>query len=106
MSNLYSHYPGTFFAHMSLQSLHLYPFTDGWHPFVLAAEAIYLLFLLYYMILQAKLMRKQRWCYFHSKWNLLELTIILASWSALAMFVKRAILAEREIQRYWNHGEE
>ncbi|KAF3817624.1 hypothetical protein GH733_012911 [Mirounga leonina] len=97
---------GTFFAHMSLQSLRLYPFTDGWHPFVLAAEAIYLLFLLYYMILQAKLMRKQRWCYFHSKWNLLELTIILASWSALAMFVKRAILAEREIQRYWNHGEE
>ncbi|XP_077919652.1 polycystin-1-like protein 2 [Halichoerus grypus] len=97
---------GTFFAQMSLQSLRLYPFTDGWHPFVLAAEAIYLLFLLYYMILQAKLMRKQRWCYFHSKWNLLELTIILASWSALAMFVKRAILAEREIQRYRNHGEE
>ena len=51
-------------------------------------------------------MRKQRWCYFHSKWNLLELTIILASWSALAMFVKRAILAERDIQRYRNHGEE
>ncbi|XP_053762669.1 polycystic kidney disease protein 1-like 2 [Panthera pardus] len=97
---------GTFFAHANLQSLRLYPFTDGWHPFVVAAEVIYLLFLLYYMIVQGKLMRKQRWRYFHSKWNLLELTIILASWSALAMFVKRAVLAERDIQRYRNHGKE
>lgn len=55
---------------------------------------------------QGKLMRKQRWCYFHSKWNLLELAIILGSWSALAMFVKRAVLAERDIQRYRNRGEE
>ncbi|XP_053067305.1 polycystic kidney disease protein 1-like 2 isoform X2 [Acinonyx jubatus] len=97
---------GTFFAHANLQSLRLYPFTDGWHPFVVAAEVIYLLFLLYYMIVQGKLMRKQRWRYFHSKWNLLELTIILASWSALAMFVKRAVLAERDIQHYRNHGKE
>ncbi|XP_047565947.1 polycystic kidney disease protein 1-like 2 [Lutra lutra] len=97
---------GTFLTHVNLQSLRLYPFTDGWHPFVVAAEAIYLLFLLYYMVVQGKLMRKQRWCYFYSKWNLLELTIILASWSALAMFVKRAILAERDLQHYRNHGEE
>uniref|UniRef100_M3YDV1 Polycystin-1-like protein 2 n=1 Tax=Mustela putorius furo TaxID=9669 RepID=M3YDV1_MUSPF len=97
---------GTFLTHVNLQSLHLYPFTDGWHPFVVAAEAIYLLFLLYYMVVQGKLMRKQRWGYFYSKWNLLELTIILASWSALAMFVKRAILAERDLQHYRNHGEE
>ncbi|XP_078295351.1 polycystin-1-like protein 2 [Panthera onca] len=99
-------FPGTFFAHANLQSLRLYPFTDSWHPFVVAAEVIYLLFLLYYMIVQGKLMRKQRWRYFHSKWNLLELTIILASCSALAMFVKRAVLAERDIQRYRNHGKE
>lgn len=58
------------------------------------------------LLSQGKLMRKQKWCYFHSKWNLLELTIILASWSALAMFAKRAILAERDIQHYRSHGEE
>ncbi|KAM5297461.1 LOW QUALITY PROTEIN: polycystin-1-like protein 2 [Glossophaga mutica] len=85
---------GTFFAHLDLQSLHLYPFTDGWHPFVVAAEVIYFLFLLYYMIVQGKLMRKQKGRYFRSKWNLLDLAIILASWSALVVFVKRAILAE------------
>ncbi|KAM9607618.1 polycystin-1-like protein 2 [Trichechus inunguis] len=94
---------GTFFAHANLQSLRLYPFTDGWHPFVVAAEVLYFLFLLYYMVVQGKLMRKQKWCYFCSKWNLLELAIILASWSALAMFVKRAVLAERDIHYYRGH---
>lgn len=51
-------------------------------------------------------MRKQTWSYFRSKWNLLELAIILASWSALAVFVKRAVLAERDLQRCRNHREE
>ncbi|XP_003791467.2 polycystic kidney disease protein 1-like 2 [Otolemur garnettii] len=97
---------GTFFTHAALQSLRLYPFTDGWHPFVVAAELVYFLFLLYYMVVQGKLMRRQKWGYFRSKWNLLELTIILASWSALAMFVKRAILAERDIQHCRTHRKE
>ncbi|XP_041506459.1 polycystic kidney disease protein 1-like 2 [Microtus oregoni] len=94
---------GTFFSHAALQSLRLYPFTDGWHPFVVAAELIYFIFLLYYMVVQGKLMRKQKWGYFCSKWNLLELAIILASWSALVVFVKRAILADRDLQRYRKH---
>ncbi|XP_003938130.2 polycystin-1-like protein 2 [Saimiri boliviensis] len=97
---------GTFFAHAAFQSLRLYPFTDGWHPFVVAAEFIYFLFLLYYMVVQGKRMRKQTWAYFRSKWNLLELAIILASWSALAVFVKRAVLAERDLHRCRNRKEE
>lgn len=39
---------------MALQSLRLYPFTDGWHPFVVAAELIYFLFLFYYMVVQVR----------------------------------------------------
>ncbi|XP_037372114.1 polycystic kidney disease protein 1-like 2 [Talpa occidentalis] len=97
---------GTFFAHANLQSLRLYPFTNGWHPFLVAAEVVYFLFLLYYMTVQGRLMRKQKWCYFCNKWNLLELAIILASWSALVVFVKRAILAKRDIQRYRDHREQ
>ncbi|KAL1784629.1 polycystic kidney disease protein 1-like 2 [Sigmodon hispidus] len=94
---------GTFFSHATLQSLRLYPFTDGWHPFVVAAELIYFLFIFYYMVVQGKLMRKQKWGYFCSKWNLLELAIILASWSALVVFVKRAILADRDLRSYRKH---
>ena len=47
-------FAGTFFAHAHLQSLRLYPFTDGWHPFVVAAEIAYFLFLLYYMAVQVR----------------------------------------------------
>ena len=46
--------PRNLFAHLDLQSLSLYPFTDGWHPFVVVAEVIYFLFLLYYMIVQVR----------------------------------------------------
>ncbi|XP_031192748.1 polycystic kidney disease protein 1-like 2 [Mastomys coucha] len=94
---------GTFFSHVTLHSLRLYPFTDGWHPFVVAAELLYFLFLFYYMVVQGKLMRKQKWGYFCSKWNLLELAIIMASWSALVVFVKRTILADRDLQHYRKH---
>ncbi|KAM7058305.1 LOW QUALITY PROTEIN: polycystin-1-like protein 2 [Molossus nigricans] len=97
---------GTFFAHTDLQSLRLYPFTDGWHPFVVVTEVIYLLFLFNDMTVQGRLMRTQKWCYFHSKWNLLALATTLASGSALAVFVKRVILAERDIRQYRKHGEE
>jgi polycystin 1L2 len=51
-------------------------------------------------------MRKQKWGYFCSKWNLLEVAIILASWSALVVFVKRTILADRDLQRYREHRDE
>ncbi|XP_048210684.1 polycystic kidney disease protein 1-like 2 [Perognathus longimembris pacificus] len=94
---------GTFSTHATLQSLRLYPFTDGWHPFVVAAELLYFVFLFYYMVVQGKLMRRLRWGYFRSKWHLLELAIILASWSALAVFVKRAVLAERDLRDYRAH---
>lgn len=47
-------FPGTFFTRADLQSLRLYHFTDGWHPFVVAAEVFYLLFLFYYMVVQVR----------------------------------------------------
>lgn len=47
-------FPGTFFTRADLQSLRLYHFTDGWHPFVVAAEVVYFLFLLYYMVMQVR----------------------------------------------------
>lgn len=55
---------------------------------------------------QGKLMKTQRWRYYQSKWNLLEMTIILISWSALSVFVKRTILGTRDISYYQEHKEE
>uniref|UniRef100_H3A0G5 Polycystin 1 like 2/pseudo n=1 Tax=Latimeria chalumnae TaxID=7897 RepID=H3A0G5_LATCH len=97
---------GAFFTHVELQSVRLYPYTDGLHIFVVAAEVIYFLFIIYYMVLQGKLIKEQKWSYFHSKWNLLELAIILISWSALSVFIKRTLLGLRDIDYYQNHRDE
>ncbi|XP_019360809.1 PREDICTED: polycystic kidney disease protein 1-like 2 [Gavialis gangeticus] len=97
---------GAFFTHAELQSIRLYPYTDGLHIFVVAAEVIYFLFVVYYMVIQGKLMRALKWRYFHSKWNLLELAIILISWSTLSVFVNRTILGARDISYYQKHKDE
>ncbi|NXH50699.1 PK1L2 protein, partial [Dicaeum eximium] len=97
---------GAFFTSAELQSVRLYPYTDSLHIFVVAAEVIYFLFLVYYMIVQGKLLKSLRWRYFHSKWNLLEMAIILISWSALSVFVKRTLLGTRDISYYQEHKED
>jgi len=55
---------------------------------------------------QGKLMKALKWRYFHSKWNLLEMAIILISWSALSVFVKRTILGSRDISYYQERKEQ
>ncbi|NWX98428.1 PK1L2 protein, partial [Nothoprocta ornata] len=97
---------GAFFTSAELQSIRLYPYTSSLHIFVIAAEVIYFFFILYYMVIQGKLMKTLKWRYFQSKWNLLELAIIVISWSALSVFVKRTILGTRDISYYQEHKED
>ncbi|XP_051815403.1 polycystic kidney disease protein 1-like 2 [Acanthochromis polyacanthus] len=97
---------GAFQFQSQLQSVRLYQSTGGLYIFVMVAEIIYLLFILYYMFLQGKLMKQQRCAYFKNKWNLLELTIILLSWSALAVFIMRNVFGDRDITYYQNHKDQ
>uniref|UniRef100_A0A3B3TRE2 Polycystic kidney disease 1 like 2a n=1 Tax=Poecilia latipinna TaxID=48699 RepID=A0A3B3TRE2_9TELE len=86
-----------------LHSVRLYQSTGGLHVFVMASEIAYFLFIIYYMFVQGKLMRSQKWSYFKIKWNLLELAIIILSWSALSVFIKRTLLGKRDISFYQNN---
>lgn len=52
---------------------------------------------------QGKLMKQQKWAYFWVKWNLLELAIIILSWSALSVFIKRTLLGNRDMKYYHDH---
>uniref|UniRef100_A0A672I0K4 Polycystic kidney disease 1 like 2a n=1 Tax=Salarias fasciatus TaxID=181472 RepID=A0A672I0K4_SALFA len=97
---------GAFQFRSELQSVRLYQSTGGLHIFVMASEAIYFLFVIYYMFVQGKLMRTQKWAYFKSKWNLLELAIILLSWSALSVFIKRTLLGNRDMNYYQNNKDQ
>ncbi|KAJ7986099.1 hypothetical protein DPEC_G00347290 [Dallia pectoralis] len=97
---------GAFQFRSDLQTVRLYQSTGGL-PFVLmASEVIYLLYILYYMYVQAKLMKLQKWHYLKSNRNLLELAIILLSWSALGVFIQRAVLGNRDIEYYQNHKDQ
>uniref|UniRef100_A0A8C5BSP8 Polycystic kidney disease 1 like 2b n=1 Tax=Gadus morhua TaxID=8049 RepID=A0A8C5BSP8_GADMO len=86
-----------------LQTIRLYQSAGGLHIFVMASEAIYFLFIFYYMVIQGKLMKQHSWAYFRNKWNLLELAIILLSWSALSVFIKRTLLGNRDMSYYQTH---
>ncbi|XP_023806954.1 polycystic kidney disease protein 1-like 2, partial [Oryzias latipes] len=97
---------GVFQFYSELQSIRLYQSTGGLYVFVMAAEIIYLLFILYYMFLQAKLMRLQRWDYFKNKFYLLELSIILLSMSAVAIFIRRTLLGNRDVAFYQTHRDQ
>ena len=55
---------------------------------------------------QGKLMKQQKWTYFKSKWNLLELAIIILSWSALSVFIKRTLLGLRDMDYYQNNKDQ
>ncbi|XP_015245063.1 PREDICTED: polycystic kidney disease protein 1-like 2 [Cyprinodon variegatus] len=97
---------GAFQFYTDLQTIRLYPSTGGLYFFVMAAEIIYMLFILYYMFKQAKLLKQQRWVYFKNKWNLLELSIILLSWSAVGVFIQRTLLGNRDLTYYQNHKDQ
>ncbi|KAJ8247277.1 hypothetical protein GJAV_G00244460 [Gymnothorax javanicus] len=97
---------GAFQYHSDLQIVRLYQATGGLHIFVMASEVIYFLFILYYMYVQGKLMKQQKWAYFRCKWNLLELGIIILSWSALSVFIKRTLLGNRDIEYYQSHKDQ
>lgn len=51
-------------------------------------------------------MKQHKWEYFRSKWNVLELGIIILSWSALCVFIKRKLLGNRDIEYYQNHKDQ
>ncbi|XP_032371632.1 polycystic kidney disease protein 1-like 2 [Etheostoma spectabile] len=97
---------GAFQFRSELQGVRLYQSTGGLHIFVMASEAIYFLFIIYYMFVQGKLIKQQRSAYFKSKWNLLELAIIILSWSALSVFIKRTLLGKRDIEYYQNNKDQ
>lgn len=52
---------------------------------------------------KGKAMKQQRWSYFRSKWNLLELSIILLSWCAVALLTWRTVTGKQEMTYYQEH---
>ncbi|XP_059361535.1 polycystin-1-like protein 2 [Carassius carassius] len=97
---------GAFQFRSQVQSVRLYQSTGGFQSFLMASQVFYFLFVLYYMFLQGKLLKRQKWAYFRNKWNLLDLAIIILSWSSLSVFIKRTVQGDKDIEYYQNHKDQ
>ncbi|XP_026072633.1 polycystic kidney disease protein 1-like 2 [Carassius auratus] len=97
---------GAFQFRSLVQSVRLYQSTGGFQSFLMASQVFYILFVLYYMFLQGKLLKRQKWAYFRNKWNLLDLAIIILSWSSLSVFIKRTVQGDKDIEYYQNHKDQ
>uniref|UniRef100_A0AAY4BKQ8 Polycystic kidney disease 1 like 2a n=1 Tax=Denticeps clupeoides TaxID=299321 RepID=A0AAY4BKQ8_9TELE len=88
-----------------LQTVRLYQATDGLQIFAMISEVVYIIFILYYMCEQVGL-SGLKWAHFKTKWNLVDLSIIALSWSAMGVFIKRTILGNRDVENHQNHKDE
>lgn len=52
---------------------------------------------------QGKLLKRQKWAYFRNKWNLLDMAIIILSWSSLSLFIQKTVQGNIDIQYYQKH---
>ncbi|KAA0723782.1 Polycystic kidney disease protein 1-like 2 PC1-like 2 protein [Triplophysa tibetana] len=89
-----------------IQSVRVYQSTGGFQSFLIASQVFYFLFVCYYMFVQGKLLKKQKWAYFKNKWNLLDLFIIILSWTTLSAIIKRTVLGDRDITYYQNNKDQ
>ncbi|KAB5558804.1 hypothetical protein PHYPO_G00021410 [Pangasianodon hypophthalmus] len=92
---------GAFQYSSELHNLRLYQTTDGIN--IVASEVIYFLFILYYMFVQIKRIKQQKLQYFRSKYNLLELAIILLSLVAVGAIINRTILGNQDLKYFQEH---
>ncbi|TRY95089.1 hypothetical protein DNTS_004183 [Danionella cerebrum] len=97
---------GAFIFRSVLQNVRLYQSTGGFQSFLMASQVFYFLFILYYMFVQAKLLKRQKWAYFRNKWNLLDLAIIILSWSSLSVFIKKTVQGNKDVENYHKHKDQ
>ncbi|XP_078399144.1 polycystin-1-like protein 2 [Cetorhinus maximus] len=90
---------GAFIPSADMESIQLVQNRDITILFA-AVKIVYMLFVVYYMVLQGKLLREKNWKYFYDKHNLMEVSIILSSWSAFALFLKRLAFESETLDDY------
>ncbi|XP_032892396.1 polycystic kidney disease protein 1-like 2 [Amblyraja radiata] len=91
---------GVFLGNMEKEIIRLYHYIDGNYPSVIGAQIVFMLVVIYYMVMQGKQLKQKRLKYFWNKWNIIDVAIILCSWSAFGLYIKRAVIGPRVIEDY------
>ncbi|KAM8945969.1 polycystin-1-like protein 3 [Pelodytes ibericus] len=91
---------GDFLPSVDLQIMRLYISTGDIYSVQFISEIIFLVILLYIIIQQILCLKSQKWRYFYSATNLLDLSIVVISCSNTALYVKKMLLRQKVIERY------
>ncbi|XP_077787790.1 polycystin-1-like protein 3 isoform X2 [Podarcis muralis] len=90
---------GALFSKSELQILRLYPDLQLVLQFI-CAQITFLLLILYYIFVQGRQLKQQKWKYFSSKRNLLDASTILISVAAIGLYAKRRVLTEGILKQH------
>ena len=77
---------GGVFPHSEVISYRLYRYVGDFQSFVLACEVFFFAFVLYFTYREAKKLYKTRGMYFSEVWNLMDLTVLILCWIAIAYY--------------------
>ncbi|XP_072925767.1 polycystin-1-like protein 2, partial [Hemitrygon akajei] len=91
---------GVFLGNVETEIIRLYHYTDKNYPSIIGAQIVFMLVVIYYMIMQGKVLKQKKLKYFWNKWNIIDMAIIMCSWSAFGLYIKRAVLGTRVIENY------
>ncbi|MGH0125309.1 UNVERIFIED_CONTAM: hypothetical protein FKN15_022898 [Acipenser sinensis] len=91
---------GGVYSSLLLHSMSLYLSMGSISLLVMAAHILYLIFVIYYMVMQGLLMKEQRLAYFRSLLNLVDMSIILMSWTGMGLYISTLVLGDRLISEY------
>jgi len=77
---------GGVFPHSEVIAYRLYRYVGDFQLFVLACEVFFFVFILYFTYREAKKLYKTRRMYFAEVWNLMDLTVLILCWIAVAYY--------------------
>ncbi|XP_075043555.1 polycystin-1-like protein 3 [Mixophyes fleayi] len=91
---------GGLWPSMDLNIMRLYQTTDNIITPQFVSYILFLVIILYTLVLQGLRLKEQKCSYFCQKKNLLDLGIIIISCSNIALYIKRAFLRQRDVDRF------
>lgn len=71
--------------------------------FVMACEGIFVLFILYYMVEESIEIKKHKFGYFKSFWNILDIMVIIISIVCIAFNIYRTMAVSRKLDDLLSH---
>ncbi|CAF1272127.1 unnamed protein product [Adineta ricciae] len=77
---------GGFYPTIRVEPMHFYTFTSVWQ---LICTIVYLIVIIYFMVVEIRLLMRLKWKYFLQFWSLIQWSIIVCSWISVMIYIWR-----------------